>query len=163
MLEDVDPFVENDIAAGGHVNDPPVEQELGAHAEAAVEVTDRRATDDVRERHIVIQHIVGEHRQGFVDPAELGPRYYDRPYYLVPTRKSEKGYVLLRETLRQTAAWARGLGEPDVLTLNVWATQGLFPDLVVLLHIEPERGLERTTEPPTALLTTMACSVRTCR
>ena len=24
---------------------------------------------------------------------------------------------------------ARGLGEPDVLTLNVWATQGLFPDL----------------------------------
>ena len=30
----------------------------------------------------------------------------------------------------------------------MWATQGLFPDLVVLLHIEPERGLERTTEPP---------------
>jgi dTMP kinase len=38
---------------------------------------------------------------------------------------------------------ARGLGEPDVLSLNVWATQGLFPDLVVLLHIEPEAGLER--------------------
>ena len=30
--------------------------------------------------------------------------------------------------------WARGLGEQDVLTLNVWATQGLFPDLVILLH-----------------------------
>ncbi len=44
--------------------------------------------------------------------------------------------------------WARGLGEPDVLTLNVWATQGLFPDLVVLLHIEPERGLERSPDPP---------------
>ena len=39
--------------------------------------------------------------EAFVDPAELGPRYYDRPYYLVPTRKSEKGYVLLRETLRE--------------------------------------------------------------
>ena len=25
---------------------------------------------------------------------------------------------------------ARGLGEQDILTLNVWATQGLFPDLV---------------------------------
>ncbi|MCC2658095.1 MAG: Ku protein [Panacagrimonas sp.] len=37
--------------------------------------------------------------EAFVDPAELGPRYFDRPYYLVPTRKSEKGYVLLRETL----------------------------------------------------------------
>ncbi|MGH2765113.1 MAG: dTMP kinase, partial [Actinomycetota bacterium] len=27
----------------------------------------------------------------------------------------------------------RGLGEQDVLSLNVWATQGLFPDLVILL------------------------------
>jgi dTMP kinase len=44
--------------------------------------------------------------------------------------------------------WARGLGEQDVLTLNVWATQGLFPDLVVLLHVEPERGLLRSTEAP---------------
>jgi len=44
--------------------------------------------------------------------------------------------------------WARGLGEPDVLTLNVWATQGLFPDLVVLLHLEPEMGLLRSTESP---------------
>ena len=44
--------------------------------------------------------------------------------------------------------WARGLGEPDVLTLNVWATQGLFPDLVILLHVEPETGLARSPEPP---------------
>ncbi|HEY7477986.1 MAG TPA: dTMP kinase [Actinomycetota bacterium] len=43
--------------------------------------------------------------------------------------------------------WARGLGEADVLSLNVWATQGLFPDLVILLHLEPERGLERSTDP----------------
>ncbi len=44
--------------------------------------------------------------------------------------------------------WARGLGEQDVLTLNVWATQGLFPDLVLLLHIEPEAGLLRSLEEP---------------
>jgi dTMP kinase len=37
----------------------------------------------------------------------------------------------------------RGLGEQDVLSLNVWATQGLFPDLVILLHLEPGRGLSR--------------------
>ena len=43
---------------------------------------------------------------------------------------------------------ARGLGEQDVLTLNVWATQGLFPDLVILLHVEPELGLLRSTEAP---------------
>ncbi|MGE5226311.1 MAG: dTMP kinase [Planctomycetaceae bacterium] len=44
--------------------------------------------------------------------------------------------------------WARGLGEPDVLSLNVWATQGLFPDLVILLHVEPELGLARSEGPP---------------
>jgi dTMP kinase len=44
--------------------------------------------------------------------------------------------------------WGRGLGEQDVLTLNVWATQGLFPDLVILLHLEPETGLLRSTDPP---------------
>jgi thymidylate kinase len=44
--------------------------------------------------------------------------------------------------------WGRALGEQDILTLNVWGTQGLFPDLVVLLHLEPERGLLRSTDPP---------------
>jgi dTMP kinase len=38
---------------------------------------------------------------------------------------------------------ARGLGEQDVTVLNDWATQGLIPDLVVLLHLEPEAGLSR--------------------
>jgi dTMP kinase len=42
----------------------------------------------------------------------------------------------------------RGLGEPDILTLNAWATQGLFPDLVLLLHVEPEVGLARATGHP---------------
>jgi dTMP kinase len=44
--------------------------------------------------------------------------------------------------------WGRGLGEQDVLTLNVWATQGLFPDLVILLHLEPEEGLRRIGRAP---------------
>ena len=44
--------------------------------------------------------------------------------------------------------FGRGVGEQDVLTLNVWATQGLFPDLVVLLHLEPEEGLARGKDLP---------------
>ena len=40
------------------------------------------------------------------------------------------------------------MGEQDILSLNVWGTQGLFPDLVILLHLEPERGLLRSTDPP---------------
>ncbi len=47
--------------------------------------------------------------------------------------------------------WARGLGEHDVLTLNVWGTQGLFPDVVILLNVDPERGLLRSTEAPDRL------------
>ncbi|HYT29787.1 MAG TPA: dTMP kinase, partial [Actinomycetota bacterium] len=43
---------------------------------------------------------------------------------------------------------ARGLGEPDVLTLNAWATQGLFPDLVLLIHLDPEVGLARAGKDP---------------
>ena len=42
----------------------------------------------------------------------------------------------------------RGLGEQDLLTLNAWATQGLFPDLVVLLHVEPAVGLARSGDHP---------------
>jgi dTMP kinase len=38
---------------------------------------------------------------------------------------------------------ARGLGEQDILTLNAWATQGLFPDLVILLQVDPEESLAR--------------------
>jgi dTMP kinase len=39
---------------------------------------------------------------------------------------------------------ARGLGEEDILTLNAWATQGLFPDLVLLLSLDPDYGLLRS-------------------
>jgi dTMP kinase len=40
----------------------------------------------------------------------------------------------------------RGLSEQDVLSLNVWATQGLVPDLAILLHRNPDRRLEGPTD-----------------
>lgn len=43
---------------------------------------------------------------------------------------------------------ARGLGERDVAALNDWATQGLVPDLVVLLELDPAAGLARTGDAP---------------
>lgn len=39
--------------------------------------------------------------QDFVDESDIGYVYFDKPYYLVPGKKGEKGYVLLRETLRR--------------------------------------------------------------
>jgi dTMP kinase len=37
----------------------------------------------------------------------------------------------------------RGLGAEGVLSLNEWATEGLHPDLTVLLDVEPSDGRER--------------------
>ncbi|KQX99372.1 DNA-binding protein [Rhodanobacter sp. Root480] len=38
----------------------------------------------------------------FVDAGSIGPEYFEKPYILVPGKKAEKGYVLLRETLKRT-------------------------------------------------------------
>lgn len=38
----------------------------------------------------------------FVDADSIGPEYFEKPYFLVPGKKAEKGYVLLRETLKRT-------------------------------------------------------------
>ena len=39
---------------------------------------------------------------------------------------------------------ARGLGVEEVLHVNLWATGGLLPDLVVLLDVTPELGRSRS-------------------
>jgi DNA end-binding protein Ku len=40
--------------------------------------------------------------EAFVDATSIGPEYFEKPYILVPGKKAEKGYVLLRETLKRT-------------------------------------------------------------
>ena len=40
--------------------------------------------------------------ESFVDVGAIGPQYFEKPYVLVPAKKAEKGYVLLRETLART-------------------------------------------------------------
>ena len=40
----------------------------------------------------------------FVQQEEIDPRYFETPYYLVPTRGAEKPYALLREAIRSTGA-----------------------------------------------------------
>lgn len=40
--------------------------------------------------------------EAFVDVKEIGPQYFEKPYVLVPAKKAEKGYVLLREALERT-------------------------------------------------------------
>jgi len=38
----------------------------------------------------------------FVDAGSIDQRYFEKPYVLVPGKKAEKGYVLLRETLKSS-------------------------------------------------------------
>ncbi|WP_426690028.1 Ku protein [Rhodanobacter ginsengiterrae] len=38
----------------------------------------------------------------FVDAEAIAPEYFEKPYFLVPGKKAEKGYVLLRETLKRS-------------------------------------------------------------
>lgn len=38
----------------------------------------------------------------FVPAAAIEPQYFDKPYYLVPTKQSAKAYALLREALRES-------------------------------------------------------------
>ena len=54
-----------------------------------------------------IKAISGEHSKtieidSFIDIDSLDYVYFDKPYYLVPDKKGDKGYVILRETLKDT-------------------------------------------------------------
>jgi DNA end-binding protein Ku len=39
---------------------------------------------------------------GFVDAAEIDPRFFETPYYLLPGKSADKPYALLREAIRET-------------------------------------------------------------
>lgn len=41
---------------------------------------------------------------------------------------------------------ARGLGAEQIRSINAWATDGLLPDLTILIEISPERAIERGVE-----------------
>jgi len=40
--------------------------------------------------------------EAFIDQDAIDPPYFEKPYYLVPAKKAEKGYVLLREVLKKS-------------------------------------------------------------
>lgn len=52
--------------------------------------------------------------ESFVDRQDINPMFFEKPYYLVPGKKAEKGYVLLREVLRK--ADRIGLGKVVIRT-----------------------------------------------
>ncbi|WP_394540253.1 Ku protein [Lysobacter enzymogenes] len=67
----------------------------------------------------------------FVDAAQIGSEYYDKPYILEPGKKAEKGYVLLREVLEKTGKV--GIGRVVIRTREYLAALAPKGNALVLL------------------------------
>jgi dTMP kinase len=63
----------------------------------------------------------------------------------------ERGEVVLCDRYLDSSVayqgYGRGLGADTIRDLSLWATRGLLPDLVVVLDIDPRRGLSRVQTP----------------
>lgn len=62
--------------------------------------------------------------QAFVPRDEIAPVYFDKPYYLAPGKRGEKGYVLLREVLKKTGK----IGVARVVIRSKEHLAALMPD-----------------------------------
>jgi dTMP kinase len=100
-------------------------------------------------------------RQVLLDPAntQLGSRTEallyaaDRAQHVAEIVRPamERGAVVISDRYVDSSiayqAGGRGLPEHEVRRLSRWATSGLVPDLVIVLDLDPEEGLRRTTGP----------------
>ena len=75
----------------------------------------------------------------FVDAAKVPPQYYEKPYVLVPGKKAEKGYVLLRETLKATGKL--GIGRVVMRTKEYLCAVRPDGDALVLLMLRFDEEL----------------------
>jgi DNA end-binding protein Ku len=66
----------------------------------------------------------------FVELADIEPQYFETPYYLVPEKRGEKAYALLRETLEK--AGKAGIASVVIRTKQYLAALVAQDDLMVL-------------------------------
>jgi len=66
----------------------------------------------------------------FVKEDEIDPRYFETPYYLVPTKGGEKPYALLREAIRSTGSV--GIGKIIIRQTQRLAGVKVIGDALVL-------------------------------
>ncbi len=85
----------------------------------------------------------------FVEGKEITPMYFETPYYLTPDRRGEKGYALLRETLKHT----HKVGIANVVIRTRQYVAALIPvdDVIVmntLRYADEVRAADELDVPP---------------
>jgi DNA end-binding protein Ku len=85
----------------------------------------------------------------FVEGKEITPMYFETPYYLAPDRRGEKGYALLRETLKHT----HKIGIANVVIRTRQYVAALIPvdDVIVmntLRYADEVRAADELDAPP---------------
>jgi DNA end-binding protein Ku len=80
----------------------------------------------------------------FVDQGEIGPMYYETPYYLAPDKRGHKGYALLRETLKQTGKIA--IANVVIRTRQYVAALIPYQDVILMNTLRYHNELRDTDE-----------------
>ena len=90
------------------------------------------------------------HRRGYIAPRAEALLYAaDRAHNIATKVRPaiERGAVVIQDRYLDSSVAYQGagrvLGATEVRDLSLWATEGLLPDLTVLLDLDPEVGRER--------------------
>lgn len=96
----------------------------------------------------------------FVDAEEVAPTYFETPYYLEPDKRGDKGYALLRETMKAT----NKIGVASVVIRTRQYLAALIPsgDVIVLntLRYKNELKSAKDVEVPSGNLKASGVSPR---
>lgn len=81
---------------------------------------------------------------GFVDRDEIDVMFFDKPYYLAPMKRGEKGYALLREALRRTGK--AGVATVVIRNKQHLATLIVEDQLLVLVLLRYAHEIRQPTD-----------------
>ena len=96
----------------------------------------------------------------FVEQGQIGPMYYETPYYLAPDKRGHKGYALLRETLKQTGKI--GIANVVIRTRQYVAALIPYEDVILMNTLRYSSELRETDdlEVPSSNLKSVGVSPR---
>jgi DNA end-binding protein Ku len=82
--------------------------------------------------------------EDFVPAKEIDPIYFDKPYYLLPDKRGDKGYVLLREILRDTKKV--GIARVMIRTRQYLAAIMPYDDAIIVSILRYPQELRKPSE-----------------